>query len=103
HTLTLRHFLPSFCQPAHIKAYATVAEARSGIGAWLNFYNDERKHQALGYRTPSQIFAANQPVDMWTTQERALPTSPQAQQQPTEKDSNHERKEVVSEYKQLAA
>lgn len=63
-----------------IHAYADVAEARRGIGAWLAFYNDKRKHQALGYRTPKEIFAATQPVDMWTTQERALPTSPQAQQ-----------------------
>lgn len=38
-----------------IKAYASVAEARRGIGAWLRFYNDERKHQSHGYRTPSEI------------------------------------------------
>jgi putative transposase len=41
-----------------IKAYTSVAEARSGIGAWLGFYNDERPHQALGYRMPREIFAA---------------------------------------------
>ena len=40
-----------------IKAYGLVAEARRGIGAWLAFYNDERPHQALDYRTPSQVFA----------------------------------------------
>ena len=39
-----------------IKAYGTVAEARGGIGSWLSFYNDERPHQALGYRTPREIF-----------------------------------------------
>ncbi len=84
------------------KAYATVAEARLGIGAWLAFYNNERKHQALGYKTPRQIFEAAAPVDMWTTQERALPTSPQAPQ-PTESDSNHERKVVTSDINLLAA
>jgi putative transposase len=31
-----------------IKAYISVAEARRGIGAWLEFYNNERPHQALG-------------------------------------------------------
>ena len=33
------------------------AEARRGIGGWLAFYNDERPHQALGYRTPRAVFA----------------------------------------------
>ena len=48
-----------------IKAYASVSEARCGIGGWLVFYNDERPHQALGYRTPRAVFedAANNHVD----------------------------------------
>jgi transposase InsO family protein len=41
-----------------IKAYATVAEARAGIGGYLILYNDERPHQALGYRTPREVFEA---------------------------------------------
>ena len=40
-----------------IKAYGSVAEARRGIGVWLVFYNNERPHQALDYRTPSEVFA----------------------------------------------
>jgi putative transposase len=39
-----------------IKAYGSVAEARIGIGEWLTFYNDERPHQALDYRTPTDVF-----------------------------------------------
>jgi len=84
-------------------AYASVAEARLGIGAWLSFYNDERKHQTLGYRTPKEIFAAGRPVDMWTTQASALPTSPQPQQQQQERDSIYDRKEVACDTEQLAA
>jgi putative transposase len=84
-------------------AYASVPEARRSIGRWLNFYNDQRKHQALGYRTPRQIFEATRPVDMWTTQESALPTSPQAQQQQKERDSIYEKKVVDCEIRQLAA
>src|ERR1700677_3906045 len=38
-----------------IKAYGSVAEARRSIGAWLAFYNDERLHQALDYRTPREV------------------------------------------------
>jgi len=47
--------------PLH--AYASVAQARAGIAAWLNFYNDERLHQAHGYRTPRQIYEGQCP---WT-------------------------------------
>ena len=39
-----------------IKAYDSIAEARRGIGGWLTFYNDERPHQALNYRTPREVF-----------------------------------------------
>lgn len=48
-----------------IKAYGSVAEARQGIGGWLRFYNEERLHQALGYRTPRAVFdsEAHEPVD----------------------------------------
>ena len=43
-------------EEVYLHAYATVAEARAGIGAWLGFYNEERQHQSLGYRTPRQIY-----------------------------------------------
>jgi putative transposase len=48
-----------------IKAYGSVAEARQGIGGWLRFYNEERLHQALGYRTPCAVFdgEAHEPAD----------------------------------------
>ena len=43
----------------YLKAYASIAEARAGIGAWINFYNDERLHQSLEYKTPVEIFNMN--------------------------------------------
>ena len=43
-------------EDVYLHAYASVAEAKAGIGAWLNFYNEERLHQAHGYRTPRQIY-----------------------------------------------
>jgi putative transposase len=48
-----------------IKAYGSVAQARQSIGDWLHFYNDERPHQALDYRTPRAVFdgEAREPVD----------------------------------------
>ena len=69
-----------------MKAYGSVAEARRGIGGWLRFYNDERPHQALKYRTPGEVFAgaACEHVDNASATLRcapALPTCSQAQQQ----------------------
>src|SRR6202162_5228063 len=43
-------------EDVYIKAYASVPEARRGIGGWLTFYNDERLHQTLGYLTPCGVF-----------------------------------------------
>jgi putative transposase len=68
-------------EEVYLHAYETVAAARAGIGAWLRFYNEERLHQALGYRTPMTVHAATaRPVDMMDNAD-ALPTSPHAQHQ----------------------
>ncbi len=70
-----------------IKAYASVAEARLGIGGWFVLYNDERQHQALGYLTPRAVFdgvAACGYMDNADVPPRstsALTTYPQAHQQ----------------------
>jgi transposase InsO family protein len=53
-----------------IRAYTSVAEARRSIGRWMTFYNTERKHQTLNYRTPNDILRRPGPVSMWRTQER---------------------------------
>ena len=66
-----------------IKAYISIGEARSGIRAWLAFYNDTRLHQALGYRTPSEIFEAARACG-YVDNTSALTTSPQAPQQQKE-------------------
>ena len=58
-----------------LKAYATVAEARHGIGDWLSFYNDERPHQALEYRTPREVFLGMPACG--DVDNKVLPTSPQ--------------------------
>jgi putative transposase len=72
-----------------IKAYGAVIEARRNIGKWLEFYNDERPHQALGYRTPREIFEgkACEYVDNASASPRdalALPTCTQAHRQEKE-------------------
>jgi len=34
--------------------FATFDEARSAIGKWIGWYNEERPHSALGYKSPRQ-------------------------------------------------
>jgi len=41
---------------ALLHAFQDPHEARQRIGAWFDFYNDERPHQALGYRTPAAVY-----------------------------------------------
>ena len=73
----------------YIKAYASVLEARRGIGGWLKFYNEARLHQALGYRTPCEVFLAPPVTCGDVDNASALTTSPQAPQQ-QQKDSMDE-------------
>jgi len=63
-----------------IKAYGSVADARRGISAWFTFYNNERPHQALDYRTPSQMF--EQSKALWTCgQRKSVDHMPTVEQQ----------------------
>ena len=43
-------------EEVYLRAYAGGTEARAGIGGYFGFYNKERPHQALGYRTPAEVF-----------------------------------------------
>ncbi len=55
-------------------------KAERVIGDWIEFYNTERPHSALGGQTPAEAYGAEGPVDMMDKAD-ALPTFPQAQQQ----------------------
>ncbi len=43
-------------EEVYLKVYSQVLEARVGIGSYLAFYNGERPHQALSYRTPAEVY-----------------------------------------------
>jgi putative transposase len=73
-------------EDVYIKAYASVQEARRGIGGWLIYYNDERLHQALGYLTPREMFETPAACG-YVDNASALTTSPQAHHQQQERDS----------------
>ena len=40
----------------YLKRYETVPELQAGLKAYFPFYNEERPHQALGYRTPAVTY-----------------------------------------------
>lgn len=39
-----------------LHSYETVPELEQGLGKYFPFYNDERLHQALAYRTPAEVY-----------------------------------------------
>ena len=43
-------------EEVYLHEYELVPEARAGIGNWFQFYNQERRHQSLGYRTPEALY-----------------------------------------------
>jgi putative transposase len=42
----------------YIKDYETVPELESALAAYFRFYDEERPHQSLGYRTPGEVYRA---------------------------------------------
>jgi putative transposase len=45
-------------EEVYLKDYESVTEARTGIERYFRFYNQERIHQSLDYRTPAAIYLA---------------------------------------------
>jgi putative transposase len=44
------------CECVYLHAFSGGGEARSGVQAWITFYNDRRPHAAHGGGTPSSIY-----------------------------------------------
>ena len=40
----------------YLRDYRLVPEARANIGRYFQFYNYERPHQSLEYRTPADLY-----------------------------------------------
>jgi putative transposase len=49
-------------EEVYLRAYDSVAEARSSIGRYLEFYNGRRPHSALDRRTPDQAYYDSLPL-----------------------------------------
>ena len=43
-------------EEVYLKDYVSVPDARAGLTHYFAFYNHERPHQALAYRTPAEVY-----------------------------------------------
>ena len=65
-------------EEVYLKAYSGGREAKAGLDNYFHFYNNQRPHQALGYRTPAEVFNGDlvqrteQPTERRWSQSRAL-------------------------------
>ena len=55
-------------EEVYLKAYSNGREAKAGLDAYFSFYNNQRPHQALGYRTPAEVFKG----DLAPSDERSI-------------------------------
>ncbi len=47
----------------YLRGYEGVPELRTGLGRYFPFYNEERPHQSLTYRTPGAVYRARRGQD----------------------------------------
>ena len=60
-------------EEVYLKAYSNGREAKAGLEAYLHFYNTQRPHQALGYRTPAEVFSGDSVQSDEQSKERRWP------------------------------
>jgi putative transposase len=46
----------------YLRAYESVAEARSSIGRYLDFYNAKHPHQSFDGATPNHVYFTTLPL-----------------------------------------
>lgn len=50
-------------EEVYLHQYSTVADARRGLRRYFHFYNAERIHESLGYKTPHEVYCDKKPSD----------------------------------------
>jgi putative transposase len=45
-------------EEVYLQDYEGMRDAQRGLGRYFGFYNEERPHQALGYRTPEAVYGS---------------------------------------------
>jgi putative transposase len=49
----------------YLRGHETVPQLSAGLGRYFPFYNEERLHQSLDYRTPAQVYREGQSKAAW--------------------------------------
>ena len=49
-------------EEVYLKSYQSVREMETGLEGWFAFYNHDRPHQSLAYRTPAEAYHDPTPV-----------------------------------------
>lgn len=60
----------------YLRDYGELAEARTGLGRYFAFYNTERPHQGLAYRTPLEVMKGTQETSREGTGNGLVPPAP---------------------------
>ena len=63
-------------EEVYLKAYANGLEAHRGLREYFRFYNYRRPHQALGYRTPAEVFYGETVEEDEEPKQRRCPNQP---------------------------
>ncbi len=58
----------------YLNDYGTPRAARQGLAQYMEFYNKERPHQALGYRTPAEVYCDHALVPSGTKMRTEMPS-----------------------------
>ena len=45
----------------YLREYQNLAQLEDGVGAWMSFYNHDRRHQGLENGTPWRVWSGNAP------------------------------------------
>jgi len=48
----------------YLKDYVAGADCREGLTRYFKFYDHERPHQSLGYRTPWEVYSTRRPLNL---------------------------------------
>ena len=46
----------------YLNAFRDFNDAQRGLAVWMDYYNEDRPHSALGDLTPSQAYTGRQPI-----------------------------------------
>ena len=47
-------------EEVYLKDYSSVRDAKESLRRYFDFYNNERPHQSLGYKTPTDVYYARE-------------------------------------------